>query len=245
VFKNDNQDPWLRVTVTRGGIPAFARAMLADPDCRAGWGALQGVLTERDKGGTVKASGVTAAARTLFDPADRPGGQPGDRLERQLLRLARDPDRCAGRTLIGWRALCRLYLEVIYQVDVGQVKPARELITDWITQEANPRGRFNEYVRASGRAFELQRLLMQASARLLLDGRQPPDITAVAHSLLAMDGNGWRLRGLLFFDVVADLVGKGVPVGRKAEPGEAEEEPARVMFDPDPLSGTESGEDYA
>ena len=37
VFKNDNQDAWLRVTSTRGGVPAFVRAMFADPDCRAGW----------------------------------------------------------------------------------------------------------------------------------------------------------------------------------------------------------------
>ena len=123
VFKNDNQDAWLRVTSTRGGIPAFIRAMFADPDCRAGWGALQGALTERDKDGGVKTSGVAAAARTLFDPADRPGGPAGDRLQRELLRLSKDVDKRTGRTLTMWRALCRLYLEVIHQMDVGQVKP--------------------------------------------------------------------------------------------------------------------------
>jgi len=241
VFKNDNQDAWLRVALTRGGVPAFVRAMLSDPDCRTAWRELQGVLTERDKDGAVKTSGIAAAARTLFDPADRPGSPPGDRLQRELLRLVKDTEKRTNRTLIAWRALCRLYLEVIHQMDVGQVKPARELITEWITQEPNPRGRFNEYVSASGRAFELQKLMMRASARLVLDGRQPADITGVAPALFATDGNGWRLRGLLFFDVVAELVNKGAPIGRKAEPGEAEEE-AELGFDPDPVSGQESRE---
>lgn len=241
-FKNDNQDAWLRVTSTRGGIPAFLRSMFADPDCRAGWGALQAALTERDKEGGIKASGVAAAARTLFDPADRPGGPAGDRLQRELLRLSRDVGKRTGRTLTTWRALCRLYLEVIHQMDVGQVKPARELITAWITQEPNPRGRFNEYVGAAGRAFELQKLMIRATARLMLDGRQPPDITAVAPALFSTDENGWRLRGLLFFDVTAELVNQGAQIGRAARPGDPEEdeEAAEPRFDPDPLSDRES-----
>jgi CRISPR-associated protein Cst1 len=242
VFKNDNQDAWLRVLSTRGGIPAFLRAMYADPECRAGWGALQGALTERDKDGGIKTSGVAAAARTLFDPADRPGGPAGDRLQRELLRLSKDSDKRTRRSLATWRALCRLYLEVIHQMDTGQVKPARELITAWIMQEPNPRGRFNEYVGAAGRAFELQKLMMRATARLMLDGRQPPDITAVAPGLFATDGNGWRLRGLLFFDVTAELVNQGVQIGRAAGPGEPEEEEeaAEPRFDPDPVSDRES-----
>jgi CRISPR-associated protein Cst1 len=242
VFKNDNQEAWLRVTSTRGGIPAFLRALFADPACRAGWGALQGALTERDKDGGIKASGVTAAARTLFDPADRPGSPAGDRLQRELLRLSRDIDKRTGRTLTTWRALCRLYLEVIHQMDVGQVKPARELITAWITQEPNPRGRFNEYVGVAGRAFELQKLMMRAAARLMLDGRPPADLTAVAPALFATDGNGWRLRGLLFFDVMAELVNQGVQIGRTAAPGEAGDEAAELRFDPDPVSDRESWE---
>ena len=244
VFKNDNQEAWLRVTSTRGGIPAFLRALFADPECRAGWGALQRALTEQDKDGGTKASGVTGAARTLFDPADRPGGPAGDRLQRELLRLSRDTGKRTGRTLAAWRALCGLYLEVIHQMDVGQVKPARELITAWITQEPNPRGRFNEYVGAAGRAFELQKLMMRAAARLMLDGRQPADLTAVAPALFATDGNGWRLRGLLFFDVMAELVNQGVEIGRTAKQGEPEEdeEATEPRFDPDPVSDRENGE---
>jgi CRISPR-associated protein Cst1 len=89
----------------------------------------------------------------------------------------------------------------------------------------------------------LQKLLMQASARLLLDGRRPTDITALAPSLFASDASGWRLRGLLFFDVVADLVSKGVPIGRKPEAGEADDESAEVIFDPDLVSGAEREEE--
>jgi CRISPR-associated protein Cst1 len=109
-------------------------------------------------------------------------------------------------------------------------------------QEPNPRGRFNEYVGAAGRAFELQKLMIRATARLMLDGRQPADITAVAPSLFATDGNGWRLRGLLFFDVVAELVNQGVQIGRPATPGEPEEDTAEPRFDPDPVSDRENGD---
>jgi CRISPR-associated protein Cst1 len=217
VFKNDNQEPWLRVTATRGGIPLFLRRMLADPDSRRGWQALSAALTVRDKAGRVTASGAARAARTLFDPADRPGAPVADRLPRELLNRAGDLSQVTPKTLAAWRALCRLYLEVMYRMDIGQVKPVRELVTDWITQETNARGRFNEYARVAGSAFKLQKLLMLASARLLLDGRQPPDITAAAPALLAPDQDGWRLRGLLFFDVVADLTGRGVQIGQKTE----------------------------
>ncbi|MGH3165453.1 MAG: hypothetical protein ACRDN0_06110 [Trebonia sp.] len=245
IFKNDNQDAWLRVTATRAGIPAFLSGLLADPDCRAGWGALVEVLTERDKDGQLRASGVSAAARTLFDPADRlPGGVSRDGLERELLRRAEDPSCVTGRTLTAWRALCRLYLEVVHGMDTGQVKSARELIVDWIMAEQNPRGRFNRYVRAATRPFELQRLFIEASARLLLDGGNPPDITGAAISLLAPDTVGWRLRGLLFFDVVADLVGRDASVGRKPAIGEPEvtdEDLSRAVTDP-PASDEETEE---
>jgi CRISPR-associated protein Cst1 len=49
----------------------------------------------------------------------------------------------------------------------------------------------------------------------MLDGRHPADITGVAPALLASGPDGRRLRGLLFFDVVADLVARGAQVGFK------------------------------
>jgi CRISPR-associated protein Cst1 len=245
VFKNDNREPWLRVTGTRGGVPAFLRRMYADPDCRGGWRALGSALTVRDKAGHVTASGADAAAKTLFSPADRPGEPTADRLPAELLRQAGDIARVTARRAVAWRSLYRLYMEVMHEMDVSQVKPARELIVDWITREANPRGRFNEYARAASRSYGLQRLLMQASARLLLDGGQPPDITAVAPALLA-DGpagrDGWRLRGLLFFDVVAELTGRGAPIGHKADDKEddAGDDAVRALGD-----GDDEDEEYA
>jgi CRISPR-associated protein Cst1 len=224
MFKNDNQDPWLRVTATRGGIPTFLRRLFADPESKAGWYALQRALTRRDKDGTVTASGVAAAARTLFDPRDRPGRPSGDRLPRELVRQAGNLDRFTGQTLTAWRALCRLYLEVVHEMDTAQLKPARELITAWITADPNPRGRYNRYAKAAGRWTDLQRLLMEAANRLLLDGGHPPDVASAAHAVLAPDLDGWRLRGLLFFDVVADLSGHGVEIGHKAEDEDEDED---------------------
>jgi CRISPR-associated protein Cst1 len=242
LFKNDNQDAWLRVNSTRGGVPAFLRRLFADPQCRAGWRSLQRSLTQLDKDGQVKASGVAAAARTLFDPADRPGAPAADRLQRELLRQAGNFEQFSGRTLAAWGALCRLYVEVMHGMDTGQVKPASELITDWIMQDPNRRGRFNRYWKASGSAFELQKMFVEASARLYLDGGQPPDITAVAPALFAQDQNGWRLRGLLFFDVLAELVSRGIQIGQKADPDDEDDE--NPVWDPDPLSG-QASEEYA
>jgi CRISPR-associated protein Cst1 len=242
MFKNDNQDAWLRGTATRGGIPVFLRRLFADPESKAGWDALQRALTRRDKDGAVTASGVAAAAKTLFDPGDRPGRPSGDRLQRELLRQAGNLDRFTGQTLTAWRALCRLYLEVVHGMDTAQLKPARELITAWITADPNPRGRYNRYAKAAGRWTDLQRLLMEAANRLLLDGGHPPDVTSAVQDLLAPDLNGWRLRGLLFFDVVAELVNQGVPIGHKAAPDDdTADDPA---FDP-PASDDETEEQSA
>jgi CRISPR-associated protein Cst1 len=248
MFQNDNrpQDAWVHVTATRGGIPAFLRRMLADPQPRRGWGALQRVLTQKDKNGLVTVSGTAAAAKTLFDPADLPGGPPPDRLQRELLRLAGDPERFAGPTLTAWRALCRLHLEVVHGMDIGQLKPARELIVDWIMAEKNPRGRFNEYVKAAAKPSPLQALLMKANARLILDTGHAPDISAVTQALFAPDISAWRLRGQLYFDVLAELVAREAPIARKPEPGKGEsaEEPGDlddVSFDP-PVSDHESEE---
>jgi CRISPR-associated protein Cst1 len=242
MFKNDNQEAWLRVTSTRSGIPAFLRAMFAFPDCHAGWRALERVLTERDKDGAVKTSGIAVAAKTLFDPADRPGNLAGDRLQRELLRLSKDIGKRTGRTLSNWRALSALYLEVIHQMDTEQLKPARELITDWITHGPNPRGRYNEYVGVYGKAFDLQKVMVRAANRLILDGREPADVSALTPALFAGGANGWRLRGQLFFEVVATLVSNDVPIGHRAAVDESDEEVAEPGADPAPVSDRDSWE---
>ena len=245
-FKNDNQEPWLRTTATRGGIPVFLRRMLADPQPRRGWHALQWTLTKKDKDGLVTASGAAEAAKTLFDPADLPGGPPPDRLQRKLLRLAGDPGKVFGTTLTAWRELCRLHLEVVHGMDTGQLKPARDLIVEWITAEKNPRGRFNDYVSAAAKPGDLQKLLMHANARLILDTGTAPDVSGVTRALFASDIGAWRLRGQLYFDVLAELVARGAPIARKAGPGKDEESDEgadldEVSFDP-PVTDDENEE---
>lgn len=227
MFKNDNQDPWLRVTATSGGTPTFLRRMYAEPDCRWGWGALQAALTRRDKEGRVTTSGAAEAAKTLFEPE----GQPPGRLLRTLRNLTDDPGRVTARKVTAWRALCHLYLKEICGMDTDQLsrlKPVRELLADWITQEPNPRGRFNEYRQVAGKPYELQKLLMTASARLYLDGRQPAVINGVTPDLL-VGQDGWRLRGQLFFDVIAELVARDAKTGLKSE--DEPEDDAEVGFD--------------
>jgi CRISPR-associated protein Cst1 len=164
-FKNDNQEPWLRVTATRGALTTFIVRMMADPGCSRGWRALQRALHRTDSAGQVTVSGAAAAARLLFDREDRPAG----RLADSLFGLASDPARVSARTVVAWRALCRLYLEVMCGMDdeqLGRLKPARELIAEWITQETNPRGRFNDYARGG------QRLPVAEAAD---DGERPAD----------------------------------------------------------------------
>lgn len=233
-FKNDNQEPWLRVTETRQGIARFLRAMRADADCRHGWAALQRSMHRRDRSGAVTVDGATAAARTLFDPVD---DEERDRLPLELMRRARDPDALNQRTLRGWRALCRLYQEVMYDMDPGRLDRATVMLADWITQDGT-RGRFNEFRRAVNSAYDLQKLLMKASARLFLDGSDRVRINDLIPLLQAEGNQGWRVRGQLYFDVLDELIRRGVRIGKSDD----EDDPASEDGEYD--DGDE-GEEYA
>lgn len=225
-FKNDNQEPWLRLTVTRQATARLLQRIEADPACRLGWRRLRGVLARREKAG----SGYAAVARTLFDDEQRHV----DRLLRELYRQVVDVPGEA-RALDGWRRLARAYQEEMYGMEIERLAPARRLVTEWITAEANPRGRFNEYKNAAPDGYALHKLLMQASARLLLDGRKPADVSAVAPVLLANGQDGWRWRAQLFFEVVADLVKADAGIARhKPDDVDVEEESTDAMrFHPD------------
>jgi CRISPR-associated protein Cst1 len=118
-------------------------------------------------------------------------------------------------------------------MDPGVLKPVTELLVEWITAEKNPRGRFNDYRRVAGRTFQLQDLLMEAVARLLLDGRRPPDITEVTGRLFAPTSEGRHLRGQLFFEVATGLVARDAPIGtRIKDDSDAEQDGPLVGFDP-------------
>ncbi|TQN30266.1 CRISPR-associated protein Cst1 [Haloactinospora alba] len=230
MFKNDNQEPWLKTSGTRTGVARFLHRMLADRDCQSGWKRLRHALERRDSSGAVTLSGATGAARTLFD-ADL---QSGDRLLSELWRRAARTEEYHWSTLWQWRALAALYAEVMYEVDNQQLRPAATLVARWIAAESS-RGRFNEYRQVAGSAYHLHKLLMTAGARLYLNGEAPADITNVAPELLASGQHGWRNRGLLFFEVLAELRRLEVSIGTAAD---AEEDD-----DKDPLSDGDDEED--
>lgn len=234
-FKNDNQEPWLRVASTRLGVAGFLRAMRSDPECYYGWSALRRALRRRDRSGAVTLDGATAVARLLFDR----DGEQVERLPLKLAELARDPGKVAQRTLLAWRALCRLYLEVMYGMDVDRYRPAAVMLADWITAEST-RGRFNEFRRAIDSSYNLRKLLVTANARLFLDGKTVEPINQL-YSQLCGDGPlGWRVRGQLFFDVMAEMHARGVQVGQVGEEEDgAEGEGGGSDWDGDDTDGEE------
>jgi CRISPR-associated protein Cst1 len=234
MFKNDNQEPWLRVTSTRLAVAGFIRRLGDTPAARHGWLALSRSLTKRDKSGAVAVAGRAVLAKALFDP----DGQLRDDLLRHLRGRAEHIEDEPAAVVAGWRALHRLYLKEMYGMDTDRLKPAAELITDWITAEPNPRGRFNEYRLAAPRPYQLRSLLMQAQGRLALDGREWPDISRVTPALLAGPDAG-LLRGQLFFEVMAALKERGVRLGRK--PGDDQPDPVDEDADPFGADDEEEG----
>jgi CRISPR-associated protein Cst1 len=228
MFKNDNQEPWLRVTATRLAVVGFLRALPTEPAAERGWRRLQHALTRRAADGTVGRNGRDVVARTLFEPVNAHR----DRLLVELFNRRDAVEKTSGSTLRAWRALSALYLREMCGMDTGDLKPVTRLLVDWIMAEKNPRGRFNEYRKVAGRTSGLQRLLMEASARLLLDGHRPSDITGVTGLLFASTAQGWQLRGQLFFEVVAELVVREAAIGTRTA-GESDD-----SDDPDePLVG--------
>lgn len=224
-LKNDNQEPWLKVSATRQAIGRLLVRIEADPAARGGWHRLRRALAHRDK----DPGGYAAIARTLF--VDEHGS--GDPLLRALHHEFTDPpaDPVATDSL---RRLARAYQEETQGMDVERLAPARRLVVAWIMAERNPRGRFNEYVKAAGNGYALHKLLMEASARLLRDGGQPADISGIAPTLLSTGPDGWRWRAQLFFEVVADLVAAEAPIGRKpTDEDDADDEAGdTIRFDP-------------
>lgn len=224
MFKNDNEKPWLKVSTTRRAVGRLLARIETEPAARRGWHRLRRRLSHPDK----DPGGYTAIAKTLF--ADEQGSV--DRLLRALWHEFGDPPADIDAT-DGWRRLARLYQEEMYAMDVARLEPARRVVVDWIMAESNPRGRFNEYVKAAGSGYALHRLLMEASARLLRDGRQPADISGIAPTLLSTGPDGWRWRAQLFFEVVADLVEAKAPIGRKPTDEDVDDEPDdTIRFDP-------------
>jgi CRISPR-associated protein Cst1 len=167
-------------------------------------------------------------------------GERSDRLPMELWARSGDAEKVARHTLVRWRALCRLYVEVMYEMDPDRIKPVAELLASWIAQES-PRGRFNEYRRAAGSGYELHKLLMTAGARLYLDGRTQRFEPELLGDLLASGSQGWRERTLLFFEVIEALHNKKVVIGATSSES-ADEDSEEIRFD---TSNADEGEEYA
>lgn len=229
-FKNDNQEPWLRVSGTRQAAGRLLARIEADPATRLGWFRLRRSLTRRD----TDPGGHTAIARTLFVDEQATVDRFLHALHQAVANPPADPI-----TVDAWRRLARAYQEEMYGMDVARLAPARQLVAAWILAEHNPRGRFNEYARATKSGYALHELLMAASARLLRDGCPAPDISGITPTLLSAGPDSWRWRAQLFFEVVADLVAAEAPIGRKPADSEDEDDvddiddiDDEIQFDP-------------
>ncbi|SKA23112.1 CRISPR-associated protein Cst1 [Marinactinospora thermotolerans DSM 45154] len=237
-FKNDNQEPWLRVFSTRTGVTAFLRRVLSEPQGRKGWQDLKRSLHRVDSSGRTVLDGTTAVARTLFDPEL----EPRDRLVALLFKHSNDSDAPSERDT-AWRSLLAAYLEVMHGVETKQLRPLAEMVARWIATESS-RGRFNEYRRVAGSAYPLHKLLVTVSARLYLDGGEPVDVGPAVEELLAAGSRGWRLRALLWFEVLAELGRLGVSLSG-AEAGEDGGDDQPTEFDPLADVDSPEEEDYA
>ncbi|MFI8200761.1 hypothetical protein ACIF6K_30295 [Streptomyces sp. NPDC085942] len=217
-FKNDNQEPWLRVTQTRRAVPVFLARVDANAALRRGWHLLTRSLTRYDKAGKVTAHGVQEAARLLFEAED-------GRSQSLLLRLHDLLKDDTGRFLPGGGREGLARLALVYAQEVlgmtSDVTAVATLIAQWIARGTSPRGRFAEYRSVALSDYKLGMLLMQAYSRLLLDGQAP----ALAgpeqwQALIQRRPRAWEQRMLLFAQVSVLLQQQGVAISDPPANGE-------------------------
>ncbi|MFD7581830.1 hypothetical protein [Kitasatospora sp. NPDC059817] len=218
-FKNDNQDPWLRVTRTRRAVPAFLAAVDGNAPLRRGWQLLSLALNRYDSQGRIAASGSGEAARLLFEAEDgrsRP-------LLGQLHRVLADAD--GAWSVTDREALVRLaftYAEEVFGMETD-LEPVATLIAEWIARGTSPRGRLAEYRKAALSDYQLGSLLVQAYTRLQLDGNKTPLAgPELWKPLIRRQPRAWEQRMLLFARVSVMLQQRGVVVGGKETDPEQE-----------------------
>ncbi|GAB2606968.1 hypothetical protein GCM10027168_44790 [Streptomyces capparidis] len=243
-FRNDNQEPWLRVTHTRRGTARLLSVVDGQGPLRAGWHLLVKALTMRDKAGHIIRDGRHEVPRLLFEAED---GRSRSLLSQVFQSLA-DQDR--SWSPYGRQVLARL--GVTYAKEMFGMEPKLDavaaLLADWIAHgSSSSRGKFAQYRAVALKPFQLGQLLMQAQARLLLDGRAAPAGPKECEPVLTRRSRGWETRMLLFFAVTELLAQRGVALGEKAD-GEHEERIEQLVeqpiLAPDEIED-EGGEDAA
>lgn len=209
-FKNDNQEPWLRVTRTRRATPRFLAVVDGRAPVRAGWHLLEQALTVRDKTGQLVVSGAEAAARLLFEAESGPSRSLLLAIHRAL------DDQGWQRSAFELDALGQLaftYAEEVLGMQSTQLNAVAAMLADWIEHgSASARGKFAEYRKAALNDYQLGVLLMQAQSRLLLDGHKPavgPDDWA---PVIAKRPRAWESRMLLFAAVMQQLAQRKVAI---------------------------------
>ncbi|MFI0897221.1 hypothetical protein [Streptomyces sp. NPDC020983] len=218
-FKNDNQEPWLRVTRTRRAVSVFLATVDGNASLRRGWNVLRRALTRYDAEGGVTAGGAGEAARLLFEAEDGRSRS----LLLQLHYLLRETD---DSWHLGDRdALTRLaytYAEEVYGMTTD-LEPVAVLLAEWIARGSSPRGRLAEYKKAALSDYNLGQLLMQASVRLQMDDTGTPVAGPEYWApLIGRRPRAWEQRMLLFARVLVLLQQRGVAVGAKVADPEQE-----------------------
>ncbi|MET9553634.1 hypothetical protein [Streptomyces sp. NPDC006645] len=212
-FKNDNQEPWLRVTRTRRAVPLFLAAVEGNAEPRRGWWLLEMALTRRDEDGMLVASGSAEAARLLFEAED---GRSRSLLA-QLHRLLDEPEKSWSlRNRAALTRLAFIYAEEILGM-TPDLKPVATVIVDWIEHGGGtPRGRLAEYRNVALSDYKLGALLMQAHFRLTLDGRVVAAGPDDWRPLIQQRPRAWEQRMLLSATVLQLLQVRGVALTERA-----------------------------
>ncbi|CAL9591625.1 hypothetical protein SUDANB19_05231 [Streptomyces sp. enrichment culture] len=216
-FKNDNQEPWLRVTRTRRAASQFLARVQGNEPLRRAWKLLARELTRFDGKGQRITDGQGEAAGLLFEAED---GQ-GRTLLRQLYRLLLLPRERAW-ALEERAVLTRLafdYAREVLGVSVAAYpQPVAELLADWIEHgSGSPRGRLAEYRTVALSDYKLGQLLVRAQFRLALDGRPVAAGPQELKPLITQRPRAWEQRMLLAAAVVQLLQERGVPIGERPE----------------------------
>ncbi|SCD56580.1 CRISPR-associated protein Cst1 [Streptomyces sp. ScaeMP-e83] len=221
-FKNDNQEPWLRVTRTRRAVPSFLATVAGNAEPRRGWRLLELALTRRDKSGQLVTSGSAEAARLLFEAED---GRSRSLLLQLHYLLDESGKSWSQRNRAALTRLAFIYAEEILGMN-PDLKPVATVIADWIEHGSGaPRGRLAEYRNVALSDYKLGALLMQAHFRLTLDGRDVKAGPEDWRPLIQQRPRAWEQRMLLSATVLELLQERGVAVN---EPPADREDEART-----------------
>ncbi|MFD4829127.1 hypothetical protein ACFWPV_04605 [Streptomyces uncialis] len=220
-FKNDNQEPWLRVTRTRRAVPRFLAAVDGNRVLRRGWRLLELALTQRDGEGRVSGDGAGEAARLVFEAED---GRSRSLLS-QIHRLLWDTGRWTGGDRAALTRLALRYEKEVHGME-PDLKGVATLIADWIEHgSGSPRGRLAEYRNAGLSGYQLGQLLYQAAFRLKLNGREAATDPEAWRPFIEKRSRAWEHRMLLGAEVLRILGERGIEV---AEPPQDPQERERV-----------------